>query len=228
MSERVESQFVAYVEGMYPLEKVSIEDRVKALIGYLATRDLGVLLQPIPSEVNRQIHAEGLNRLSTGRDFSAEDASQALRPLLERMIHEWVERSRIQGETAVVEGFRQPFEALIHTQLASFESQLTSMRNSQEKLTSDLRTHSDVVVSTAAELHTYLWIASTGADFSKMRVTRYVPVRVYVGDPIPNAQVLDGIVAAIERFAGAIELDKAEELPDEGGSWWKRLGVVRK
>jgi len=99
MSESLESRFRAYVAEL--LQQVSVEDRVKALVGYLATKDLGELL-PFESQSKRLLHREGLNKFFASRDFSAEEASKALRLLLEGAIHEWVERSRAEGEAAAV------------------------------------------------------------------------------------------------------------------------------
>lgn len=100
---------------------------------------------------------------------------------------------------------------------------LGKLGRKQESTAGTLRGQIARCENIAAELHTFFWAASTGADFSRIRTIQYVPVRIYVGDTVPGQDALTGMIQAIERLGGALALERAEEFPEETGSCWKKL-----
>lgn len=74
----------------------------------------------------------------------------------------------------------------------------------------------------------YLWLLSSGVDISKVEVTRYIPVRIYVPDPVPDGKTLSAIVGSVESMLDSVGFEKTDEFPGESGSWWKRLALRTK
>lgn len=130
--------------------------------------------------------------------------------------------------TAVVEGFRRSFEPSLKERLSEIEGSLWEVSAECKRLGTEVDEGRQRATQLASDLHSYLWLASTGADFASARIARYVPVRVYVGDPVPDAAKLGRIVEALKELGDAIELEPAEELPEESGSWFKRLFLKTK
>jgi hypothetical protein len=75
----------------------------------------------------------------------------------------------------------------------------------------------------ASELHSFLWAVTSGVDVAKAKLVRYVPVRIYIGNPVPDTEVLEAVGAAFGELTSAMELEVAEELPARQGSWFKSL-----
>lgn len=120
---------------------------------------------------------------------------------------------------AVLDGYRggvaDRFEK-VERRIATLETGLNQVQHASE-------TRDERATQVAADFHWYLWLASTGTDLSEVEMIRFVPVRMFVANPVPNAAVLDVLVQAFLALAGPLGLDLSEELPPESGSWWKSL-----
>ncbi|KJR40831.1 anti-sigma-factor antagonist [Candidatus Magnetoovum chiemensis] len=92
-----------------------------------------------------------------------------------------------------------------------------------ENIRSILRQQETAIVNNRGELHNFLWLVSTDADFKKAKITRYVPARIYVSNPVPEKEILSKITEALNKFVDSIGLELSDDLPEENGSWWKRL-----
>lgn len=117
---------------------------------------------------------------------------------------------------SVLAGFRTSFESVINNRIGEIDSALTNVSTGQDALVRS-------VAALGSELHLSQWAISCGVDFGKARLVRYVPVRVYLSDPVPEKPQLDKLIRALEELARSLGLIKAEELPEESGSWWKRI-----
>lgn len=86
----------------------------------------------------------------------------------------------------------------------------------------DLKQQLDArLTASSAELHSFLWLASTGADLKHARIQRYIPARAYVTDPVPSESALQDLVNSVNSLADALGFERAEELPERKGSWFK-------
>jgi len=117
---------------------------------------------------------------------------------------------------SVLAGFRGSFESTVGNRIGQVESTLAELSRGKEDV-------ARAVTVLGSELHLQQWAIACGVDFSEARLVRYVPIRVYVADPLPDRPQLDDLVRAVEAFAATLGLTKAEDLPEESGSWWKRL-----
>ena len=52
---------------------------------------------------------------------------------------------------------------------------------------------------------------------------RFIPVRLFLADPLPEERDLDLLVHSIQRLGETFGFAMAEEFPPESGSWWKRF-----
>src|SRR5262249_55303524 len=91
-----------YIESLLQERKASEEAVVKALVGYLATRDPAELPPFDRESTVYSVHKKKLDRYFKHKAFSPEKASTALRPLLEEAIRKCVEQSRNAGETRII------------------------------------------------------------------------------------------------------------------------------
>jgi hypothetical protein len=64
---------------------------------------------------------------------------------------------------------------------------------------------------------------STGADISRIELKRYIPVRVYISDPVPSPEELRNLTNALDELSEFAGFEKTGEFPSEQGSWWKQL-----
>ena len=64
---------------------------------------------------------------------------------------------------------------------------------------------------------------SAGVDVAKVALTRYLPLKVFVSDPVPDRITLEKIVNSIETLLNEEGFERADEFPEETGSWWKKL-----
>lgn len=109
----------------------------------------------------------------------------------------------------VVEGYRRAADNELTKRLDSMNERLVNAERTQAQ-------H-------ASELHSFLWAATSGVDLKRAKLVRYVPVRIYVGNPVPKKAALEKIDNALAFLAEAMALDPAEELPAREGSWFKSL-----
>ena len=165
--------------------------------------------------------------------------------LLERALRYPMRRRRRDrlGETrevaiSVVEGFRKSFEEAtterierntkrlddsLRDSLRSVSDQLESLSNTHKKLSNAVSEQRELVRALNDDVASYLWLSGTGADISRVQIRRHIPVRVYLSDPVPESNVLHELVYRIVALYETIGFEKADEFPEESGSWWKRL-----
>lgn len=74
----------------------------------------------------------------------------------------------------------------------------------------------------AADLYDLTWLLSVGADVASARITRHVPARIYFAESV-SSDDRSAVVSALDDLMREAGLDLTEQLPDEEGSWWKRL-----
>jgi hypothetical protein len=124
--------------------------------------------------------------------------------------------------SSVLEGFRKQFESSIGKRIDELSKNLDSLRHRTEEISSRLTDHDISIRSVADDIHSYLWLVTVGADFAVVPMVRFLPVRIYL-PLVPERRVLSQVVAAINALAGQIDLEMADEFPEESGSWWKRF-----
>jgi hypothetical protein len=78
----------------------------------------------------------------------------------------------------------------------------------------------------AADLHHWLAIQSLGLDLSDVKISRFIPMRVYLSD-VPD-EGIEGVVAAIGEFVEAFGFEVADTFPEVRGSWYKKWFVKTK
>ena len=123
--------------------------------------------------------------------------------------------------TDVIEGFRKGFEGSLNERFSKVDDELSELRNVQSGIKAEVSSIAGRTASVAVDLHSYLWATLAGIDFSKAQIVRYLPVRVFVGDPVPEEAVLDQLVSAVKELGNTLDLEPAEELPAQKGSWFK-------
>ena len=124
---------------------------------------------------------------------------------------------------SVLDGYRQGIEGLVSQRLSQSQGQIDSVLEHQKEFASRLQDLHAGNRQTAHEFHSYLWLATSGADIAEARITRYVPARIYVSDPVPDRTTINGITKALQRLLELQEFEKSDELPEEGGSFWQDL-----
>jgi|CXWL01.1.fsa_nt_gi hypothetical protein len=172
-----------------------------------------------------------------------------LEELLERSLHGPRRSSRRLGETreiaaSVLEGFRQTFEASAEKRITELLARLEGRDASAEDRISALserlgavealqsRLHSSIAstetdaLSTKHTLHDFMWLLASGADLERAELRWYVPVRLFLGDPVPDPETRERLLAAVLELLSPLGFERSYELPAESGSWWKKV-VVR-
>jgi hypothetical protein len=134
-------------------------------------------------------------------------------------------RTEEARETAqsVVEGFRKGFEDSIFGRFQAIEGQVRAIEQTQERLISDSEGRNEQFEISKAEIQSYFWILSTGADLANIQLKRYVPARVYISDPVPSTGELYNLIEALDDLTSFVGFEKAGEFPSESGSWWKQI-----
>ncbi len=124
---------------------------------------------------------------------------------------------------ATLDGFRRSFQESVEQRLGELRARVDGLVESQAEMATTAAEMQEDQQGTKDTLHSFLWLLSSGADITKARVTRYVPVRIYFVDPLPDESTRRTIIAAIEGLVGPAGFERLYELPEESGSWWKRL-----
>lgn len=146
--------------------------------------------------------------------------------LLERALRR--PRPRRSEETreiavSVLEGFRHAFQERVENQIRSIEERLQTAEMSQDKLQEAVNRQAIEQSATAYGLHEFISLLSAGGEIGSARTTRYIPLRLFLGDPVPDESIRQKIVAAVEELLKPLGFERSNELPEESGSWWKRL-----
>lgn len=128
--------------------------------------------------------------------------------------------SRIQGTEARFEDVRAS-----GLRVAPYEDSLGRVQNLIDHEMPGLRRSiaevSDKQTATQRELHAYLAVAALGLDPRKVPLQRFLPVRIYLS--VDDRRAVALISQALTAFAQSIDLEIADEFPEETGSWFKRL-----
>ena len=103
------------------------------------------------------------------------------------------------------------------------EKKIDSMKSSHTELAKEVKEHGVEITLSKGELHNFLWLSSVGADFKNSKAQRYVPVKVYIADPVPSRNNLNDITERLNAFASLLGFDLTDDLPEEKGSWWKKI-----
>lgn len=122
-----------------------------------------------------------------------------------------------------IQRFRSDLEGSVFRRLNNVDSQLASIQQAQTRLESDSTSRNEQLEISKAEIQSYLWLLTTGADISRINIKRYIPVRIYVSDPVPSAEELNHLMIALDELSGLVGFEKTGEFPSEQGSWWKQI-----
>lgn len=149
--------------------------------------------------------------------------------LLERFLHHPPRRRSRRLEesreiaTSVLEGFRKSFEESTSKKLDELKKAIAKVADDSQHVRSDLEFYRKDFGGFKKDSQDYFWLLAAGADIRGIPLTRYVPVRAYISDPVPGQETLYKIVASLEKLLDEVGFEKADEFPEESGSWWKRL-----
>ncbi len=125
--------------------------------------------------------------------------------------------------TAVLEGFRRSFEESVGKRVDDLSARVDGLDRAHRELAARVGRSSEDQFVTRHTLHDFIWLLASGADLTRTSATWYVPVRVFLGDPLPEEATRDQLVGAIENLLAPLGFERSYELPEESGSWWKRL-----
>lgn len=129
---------------------------------------------------------------------------------------------------SIIYQFRRDLEDSVFRQLNNVDSQLASIQNTQRRLELDSVSRNEQLELSKAEIQSYLWLLTTGADISRINIKRYIPVRIYVSDPVPSVEELNHLMIALDELSGLVGFEKTGEFPSEQGSWWKQIFYLTK
>jgi hypothetical protein len=189
------------------------------------------LLYPIRYELEIK---EMLSHILNTRLKELEEFRPEVDMLIERAIHYRFKpfpRFEAQArETAlsVVDGFRKSFGDQVVQRIAKAEERLEHLTSQHGELLETLKGQKQNVRDLGDEIHDYHWLASVRANMGKVSMQRFLPVRLFLGDPIPEEHDLDLLVWSIQRLCESFGFVVAEEFPPESGSWWKRFVMKTK
>ncbi len=124
---------------------------------------------------------------------------------------------------SVVDGFRSGFAESIRGTLNGLDERLAELKANADRAREFARATDARLTERASELHTFFWAVSSGVDVAETELVRFIPSRMFVDDPLPHHDSLLRLARALHRFAETLDLAPAEELPEESGSWWKKL-----
>jgi len=128
-----------------------------------------------------------------------------------------------QVATSVLDGFRQAFQERVEKRVEELGQRVAALETSREMLEASADQLRADETSIAYGLHEFIWMLSSGTDIKDARTTRYIPLRLFVGDPLPDEASRQRIIAAVEALLDPLGFERSHELPEESGSWWKKL-----
>lgn len=67
-----------------------------------------------------------------------------------------------------------------------------------------------------------VWALSIGSKLNEVKMSRNIPVRIYLSDDNSLLSVGDNLIQSIFDSLTAFGIEKSNELPSESGSWWKQ------
>lgn len=111
----------------------------------------------------------------------------------------------------------------IGDQSSHLEKKIASIKGSHTELAREVKEHGIEITLSKGELHNFLWLSSVGADLKQSKAQRYVPAKVYIADPVPDRSELNNITERLNALAALLGFDLTDDLPEENGSWWKKI-----
>jgi hypothetical protein len=78
------------------------------------------------------------------------------------------------------------------------------------------------IVDLSRELHTFISAIVSGVDVTRLRVNRYIPVRIYIGGTKVDQDRVDEVLYGINESLSH-DFSLSDEFEPELGSWWGRL-----
>ena len=125
--------------------------------------------------------------------------------------------------TSVLEGFRASFEDSVGKRIEDLSTRVGVVEEAQSQLTSGATSQADGQLVTKHTLHDFIWMLSSGVNIEHARMTRYVPMRIFLGEPVPGEESRKHLVDALVGLFTPLGFERSYELPEESGSWWKKL-----
>lgn len=74
-----------------------------------------------------------------------------------------------------------------------------------------------------ADFHMLQWYLSIGVNYNDIKSEKFIPVKIYIPDPVPHATKLEGLVNSITKFLNAFDFDISDEYDAINGSWYKKF-----
>jgi hypothetical protein len=187
-------------------------------------KELDILLEDLIRSGNFEdlILGESLRR----EFYSKSELRDEVRETTQSVVEHSVQRLRRDLENDIdsqVQRFRIDSENLVSRRLRDVENRLTSVQEIHTRLESDNLNRNVQLELSKAEIQSYLWLLTTGADISTIDIKRYIPVRIYVSDPVPSDDELHNLIIALDELSGLVGFEKTGEFPSEQGSWWKQI-----
>jgi hypothetical protein len=112
----------------------------------------------------------------------------------------------------------------IREELELMEDQLSEIADESNRTRMEFSRSIDAV---SDSLKTLEWVLSVGVSAAEVKAERSIPVRIYLSDNVASditSPIIKSIVLALESLA----FQKDIELPEESGSWWKRIWMKSK
>jgi len=129
----------------------------------------------------------------------------------------------ISGEYKAWIEFFQGFQEKVETRIKTLEDRVDGVENERRSVLERLDELAAETTEIGYGLHEFIWQLSTGANIEQTKTIRYVPLRLFLGDPIPDEKTRQDIVSAVEQLFAPLGFERSYELADESGSWWKKL-----
>ncbi len=130
--------------------------------------------------------------------------------------------------SSVLEGFRRSFEESADRRFHELEHMVHNIDNRTKLLETQQEKHETETTAFRRTSQDYLWLLGAGVDLAKVKLNRYIPVRIYLSDPVPDKDVLDKLSTSIALLLEEEGFEKSDEFPEESGSWWKRFVFITK
>src|SRR5712691_7102340 len=72
-------------------------------------------------------------------------------------------------------------------------------------------------ISVRSSIDSFVWFSTTEANLQEAKIIRYLPLRLFFGDPVPKEK--DGIVDAIVETIREFDFEYYYQEQAESGSW---------
>lgn len=123
---------------------------------------------------------------------------------------------RIERHLSAVQEKQSEINLGLARQLEEFHGKLGEVSSSVETLS-----QKNAILS--AGTHEWLAIQSLGLDAAEVKISRFVPLRVYLSDTPANA--VESVSDAISKLLEAFEFEISDDFPPIRGSWFKKWFV---